>query len=223
MSSSVDFRAGSTASRAGGGRGGRGGGRGRGGCGGSKGHYKPKDNFTTSTTQAIEAKKTATADIQHITSNYPVRNQIIWRKNRETDLSRHISCACGAGPFESGCISFSAGYGPGDKVPFGGACANCFWGGQGGRCSLRVGGARTRVRSGSLYQDKARTNTHLGSGFDLNTTDGVRDALAEIKGIERALNNRGRALESGANLENVSSEEDEDSDSSEASWGGIEE
>jgi hypothetical protein len=42
--SSVDFRAGSTASGAGGGvRGGQGGGRGgRGGRGGGRGHYKPK-------------------------------------------------------------------------------------------------------------------------------------------------------------------------------------
>lgn len=188
-------------------------------------------------------------------------NQIIWRPNRETDLSKHTSygiavelqargnlnepacnsCTRGAGPFSTGCVSFAAEYGPGRKVPFGGSCANCFWGGQGGRCSLRVGGgkfsllssllfssslliltARSRVRSGSLYQDRARTNTHLGSGFDLNTTDGVRDALAEIKGIERALNNRGRALEAGGSVENVSSEEDEESDGSDATWEGFE-
>lgn len=202
-----------------------------------------------------------TADMQHITNNFPVRNQIIWRPNRQKDLATHSSygiavelqargnlnepscnsCTRGAGPFATGCVSFSAEYGPSKKVPFGGSCANCFWGGQGGRCSLRVGGgkfslslspspldsllisvARRRIRSGSLYQDKDRTNTHLGSGFDLNTTDGVRDALAEIKGIERALNNRGKALEAGGSVENISSEEDEESDGSEATWEGFE-
>jgi hypothetical protein len=173
----------------GGRRGGRGGGRGRGGRGG-KGHYTPKvcdstfvrsshfrpefslssrseltfsqGDFVTSTTLAIEAKKTNTADVQHVVAEHPVRRQIIWRKNREADLSKHHSygiaveiqargnhnaapcnsCARGAGPFDTGCVSFSSGYGPGAKVPFGGACANCFWGGQGGRCTLRVGGGR---------------------------------------------------------------------------------
>lgn len=119
-------------------------------------------DFVTSTTLAIEAKKTTSADVQHVVAEYPVRRQIIWRKNRETDLSKHSSygiavemqargdlnttpcnsCARGAGPFDTGCASFSAGYGPGMKVPFGGACANCFWGGQGGRCTLRVGGGK---------------------------------------------------------------------------------
>ncbi|OAF54303.1 hypothetical protein VC83_06610 [Pseudogymnoascus destructans] len=193
---------------------------------------------------AIEAKKTATADVQHVMAEFPVRRQIVWRKNRETDLSKHgsygiavevqargndnatpcNSCARGAGPFETGCVSFSSGYGPGNKVPFGGACANCFWGGQGGRCTLRVGGARTRVRSGSLYQDKARTNTHLGSGFDLNTTDGVRDALAELRGMERALSARGRALEGGATVEDVLSEDDVESEGEGegSTWEGFE-
>lgn len=83
-------------------------------------------------------------------------------------------------------------------------------------------GARARVRSGPLYQDKARTNTHLGSGFDLNSTDGVRDALAEIRGLERALAARGRALEGGVTVEDVSSEDDVEGDGSEASWEGFE-
>ena len=47
MSSTIDFSAGSTASRAGGGRCGRGGGcGGRGGRSGGKGHYKPKVKLT---------------------------------------------------------------------------------------------------------------------------------------------------------------------------------
>ncbi|OBT60368.1 hypothetical protein VE03_10486 [Pseudogymnoascus sp. 23342-1-I1] len=78
MSSSVDFRAGSTTlGRLGGGdgrrRGGRGGGsgRGRGGRGG-RGHYTPKGDFVTSTTLAIEAKKTNTADVQHVVAKHPV-------------------------------------------------------------------------------------------------------------------------------------------------------
>ncbi|OBT70927.1 hypothetical protein VF21_10330 [Pseudogymnoascus sp. 05NY08] len=56
----------------------------------------------------------------------------------------------------------------------------------------------------------------LVSSFDLNTTNGVRDALAEIKGIKCALNNRRRALEARATVEGVSSKEDEDSDGSKA-------
>ncbi len=121
-----------------------------------------QNDFVTGTTVAIEAKKTATADMRYVEAEHPVRRQIIWRKNRETDLARHPSygiavemqargnlnatpcnsCARGAGPFETGCVSFSTGYGPENKVPFGGACANCFWGGQGGRCTLRVGGGK---------------------------------------------------------------------------------
>jgi hypothetical protein len=76
-----------------------------------------------------------------------------------------------------------------------------------------------------LYQDKARTNTHLGSGFDLNTTYGVRDALAELRGMERALTARGRALEGGVMVEDVSSEDDEDDVESEgegSTWEGFE-
>ncbi len=83
-------------------------------------------------------------------------------------------------------------------------------------------GARARVRSGPLYQDKARTNTHLGSGFDLNSTDGVRDALAEIRGLERALAARGRALEGGVAVEDVSSEDDVESDGEGSTWEGFE-
>ncbi|KFY83145.1 hypothetical protein V498_08275, partial [Pseudogymnoascus sp. VKM F-4517 (FW-2822)] len=235
---------------------------GRGGRGGGKGHYTPKvcyspseassyetdfswGDFVTNTTQALEAKKTMTADLRHIEAEYPVARQLRWRPKRETDLARHPSygiaaemqargnnnatpcnsCSRDAGPFDTGCVSFSRAYGPDGKVPFGGACANCFWGGQGSRCSLRVGGARARVRAGPLYQDKARTNTHLGSGFNLNTTDGVRDALAELRGLERALNARGRALEAGATVEDVSSEDDVESEGegeSEMSWEGFE-
>ncbi|OBT41074.1 hypothetical protein VE00_10301 [Pseudogymnoascus sp. WSF 3629] len=222
MSASVDFRAGSTASGGlggaggsggrGGGRGGRGGGGGRGGRGG-KGHYTPKGDFVTSTTLAIEAKKTNTADVQHVVAEHPhhsygIAVEIQARGNHNATPCN--SCARGAGPFDTGCVSFSSGYGLGTK---------------GGRCTLRVGGARTRVRSGSLYRDKARTNTHLGSGFDLNTTDGVRDALAELRGMERALTACGRALEGGAMVEDVSSEDDEDDVESEGeglTWEGFE-
>ncbi|OBT84924.1 hypothetical protein VE02_06637 [Pseudogymnoascus sp. 03VT05] len=185
MSASVDFRAGSTASRGlGGGGGGRRGGRGggRGGRGG-KDHYTPKNDFVTSTTVAIEAKKTATADLRHIKAKHPVRRQLIWRKNRETNLARHPSygiavemqargnlnatpcnsCSQGAGPFETGCASFSAGYSPKNK-----------------------------------------------------------DALAEIRGLERALAARGRALEGGATVEDVSSEDDVESEGEGSTWEGFE-
>lgn len=40
---------------------------------------------------AIEAKKTVTADMQYIMDTFPVRNQITWRGNRETDLAKHTS------------------------------------------------------------------------------------------------------------------------------------
>lgn len=63
-----------------------------------------------------------------------------------------------------------------------------------------------------LYQDKARTNTHLGSGFDLNTTSGIDDALAEIQGIQDSLNCRKGVLKDGMNSKNVSSEDDDDDD-----------
>ncbi|OBT71797.1 hypothetical protein VF21_09330 [Pseudogymnoascus sp. 05NY08] len=56
----------------------------------------------------------------------------------------------------------------------------------------------------------------LMSSFNLNTTNGVRNALAEIKGIKRALNNYRRALEARATIEGVSSKEDRDSNGSKA-------
>ncbi|OBT60051.1 hypothetical protein VE03_10518, partial [Pseudogymnoascus sp. 23342-1-I1] len=144
MSASVDFRAGSTAS---------------GGLvvvGVEVGvAWRPR-----ATSSRAPRWRSRQRRLQHVMAEFPVRRQIVWRKNRETYLSKHgsygiavelqargndnatscNSCTRGAGPFETGCVSFSSGYGPGNKVPFGGACANCFWGGQGGRCTLRVGG-----------------------------------------------------------------------------------
>ncbi|OBT81799.1 hypothetical protein VE02_10205 [Pseudogymnoascus sp. 03VT05] len=55
------------------------------------GHYVPKKDFVTKTTLAIEAKKTNTADVQHVVAEYPVQRQMKWRPNRETDLSKHGS------------------------------------------------------------------------------------------------------------------------------------
>lgn len=217
---------------------------------------------------AVGAKKMTTADLVHVQAAHPVQRQLVWRPTREKDLALHgsyglaaeiqmrgtlnatpcRSCAQGAGPFGNGCVSFWSGYGREGKIPFGGACACCFWGGQGSRCSLRAGGgkflfpslpflpclvpsygtdsyeARVRVRAGTLFQDKNRAHTHLGSGFNLASTDGVRDALAELRGLEKALVARGRALEAGESVVAVSSEDEEmeDVESEGSTWEGFE-
>jgi len=56
---------------------------------------------------------------------------------------RCAKCVRGNGPFEE-CVSFDPrlpldGY---SEVPFGGACANCFWDGQGSGCNKRVAGGK---------------------------------------------------------------------------------
>ena len=106
----------------------------------------------------------ATRDITHVREKHPVRREIKWNANRQLDPSKHssypgaiemqlrgnlnrdpcASCSKGAGPFADGCVSFRDTDAPENngRVPFGGSCANCFWGGQGSRCTLRVGGRK---------------------------------------------------------------------------------
>jgi hypothetical protein len=80
-----------------------------------------------------------------------------------------------------------------------------------------------RVRPDRLYVDKSRSNMHLGGEYNLNTEDGVRDALAELEGVRRALISRGHKIEKGDDVEELSSEEswkgfsDDDSDDDEMS------
>ena len=121
-------------------------------------------SFDTPTMRALtrSAGFAATKDLAHIQSEHPVRRELVWKENRERPANTHPlyppaielqlrgnannppcnSCARGAGPFANGCVSFHQADAAdnGGKVPFIGACANCYWGGQGPRCSLRVGG-----------------------------------------------------------------------------------
>jgi hypothetical protein len=48
---------------------------------------------------------------------------------------------------------------------------------------------------------------HLGGENNLNTADGIRDALAELDGVRRALVRRGIQVTNGETVDDVSSEE----------------
>jgi hypothetical protein len=50
----------------------------------------------------------------------------------------------------------------------------------------------------------------------LDTVDGIKDAIAELDGVRRALIRRGKAVENGENVEELSVEEA-------ASWDGFSE
>jgi Protein of unknown function (DUF3716) len=109
----------------------------------------------------------ATKDMAHIQKEYPVRRELKWKEGREKAFDSHhtvppavelqlrgesnnppcASCVRGGGPFSGGCVSFhqhDAADNNGN-VPFLGSCANCYIGGQGVRCSLRVGGRKFSI------------------------------------------------------------------------------
>jgi hypothetical protein len=48
---------------------------------------------------------------------------------------------------------------------------------------------------------------HLGGENNLNTTNGIRDAIAELDGVRRALVRRGIQVTNGEAVDDVSSEE----------------
>lgn len=48
---------------------------------------------------------------------------------------------------------------------------------------------------------------HLGGENNLNTADGIRDAIAELDGVRRALVRRGIQVTNGEAVDDVSSEE----------------
>lgn len=107
----------------------------------------------------------ASKDLAHIQSQHPVRRELKWKENREKSPDAHPSyplaveiqlrgnpnnppcdsCIRSAGPFANGCVSFGREDAADNngRIPFAGVCANCFWGGQGSRCSLRVGGRKS--------------------------------------------------------------------------------
>jgi hypothetical protein len=112
------------------------------------------------------------------------------------------SCICSAGPFSNRCVSFhqvdTAAFN--SNIPFLGLYTNCYIGGQ--RCLVLSEGWRqvnpqslcssvtnnflgTSSQSCcqtalNLYIDQSCSNIHLSSDYNLNTVDGVRDALAEL-------------------------------------------
>ena len=61
--------------------------------------------------------------------------------------------------------------------------------------------------------DKKRSSIHLGGDYNLDTVDGVRDAIAELDGLRRALNRRGKAIEDREEVEELGEED---------SWNGFE-
>jgi len=101
------------------------------------------------------------------------------------------SCANGAGVFD-GCVSFQD-YAPSEMKLFRGTCANCFWGGQGRRCSLREGGPTIRSRRVlpyPLFQSSDNRDIHFGYKSNLNSVEGIRQALRDVAGLTHSLNAR---------------------------------
>ncbi|KAH7342453.1 hypothetical protein BKA65DRAFT_291985 [Rhexocercosporidium sp. MPI-PUGE-AT-0058] len=126
-----------------------------------------------------------------------------------------------------GCVSFPIDLEypgrPEGSVPFQGQCANCHWGSQGWKCSIRVGGVKIppRHRRADLFQSSIFTNTHLGSKHDLNTTAGCADARNELQGILNQLSRRSKKIQNGRKTElvedenaQIEEEEDDDGDAS---------
>lgn len=188
---------------------------------------------------------TPSFELARVRDTLPVRNQVIFKKGRELNLANHSSyrpaseiqlrgrsnpapcgsCVKGNGPFEGGCISFGNEDGVDGKAPFKGVCGNCFWGGQGYRCSLRSGGGTYIPRFPRTYTDRSKvsprsrrapavpilqtgvySNVHVGDRHDMSSADGVRSALEEVESVRRALQQRLRALERGDEVEGVDSE-----------------
>ncbi|CZT08327.1 uncharacterized protein RAG0_13438 [Rhynchosporium agropyri] len=129
------------------------------------------------------------------------------------------SCTCCAKVFAKsgtrtwkGCVSFPVGLKYPDRVegavPFLGQCANCHWGSQGYKCSLRVSGVKVPPRrmEADLYQSRSFTHTHLGSMHNLNTTDGCTIARQELQGIMNQLSRRAKKVQERRNLDHVREE-----------------
>ena len=144
----------------------------------------------------------------------------------DTNNTPCSSCARNSGPFSNGCVSFEKRND--GKALFNGVCGNCFWGGQGRRCTYRTGGASVRTRKNvAIFVDRNRSNLHLGGDNNLASVDGIRDALAEIDGVRSALVARGKSIEAGKSVPDLGVEEvfngfEEDDDDDEESWGGFE-
>jgi len=126
-------------------------------------------------------------------------------------------------------VSFVDEDGSDGKAPFKGACGNCFWGGQGYRCSLRAGGGtynlthvrdalvshtnRSKVSPRSrrspvvpVLQSELYRSVHVGARHNLGSAEGIHSALEEIESVRRSLQQRLRAVERGGELEEVGSE-----------------
>jgi len=118
------------------------------------------------------------------------------------------SCSKGAGPFEGGCISASAE----EKKLFKGVCGNCFWGGQGIRCTVREGGAATkkRVPALQLLWDSNRVRSHIGSKHNLDDLEGCMNARGELLGLVRSLEKRIKSIEAEEEVSDIDSEKASD-------------
>ncbi|KAG4434702.1 hypothetical protein IFR05_009812 [Cadophora sp. M221] len=111
-----------------------------------------------------------------------------------------------------GCVSFPVDFVyPGrseGSVPFQGQCANCHWGGQGWKCSVRVGRVKItpRCRRADLFQSKEFIQTHLGSKYGLDSTTGCENARLELQGIMNQLCHRSKKLRNNSKLDPVGDE-----------------
>ena len=159
-------------------------------------------------------------------------------------------CSCCAGVFASGrtrtwkgCVSFPTDLTypdrPDGSIPFLGQCANCHWGSQGWKCSLRIGGGKScyksrgtvkltscqvkvppRCQRADLFQSSVFKHTHLGNKHDMDTIQGCVDARNELQGIINQVARRITDLEKNRDVEPIGEENaryDEDDDDVSAS------
>ncbi|PVH86479.1 hypothetical protein DL98DRAFT_567352 [Cadophora sp. DSE1049] len=128
-------------------------------------------------------------------------------------------CSCCAGVFASGrsrtwkgCVSFPIDLTypdrPDGSVPFLGQCANCHWGSQGWKCSLRVGGVKVppRRQCVDLYQSSVFKHTHLGNKHDMDTMQGCVDARNELQGIINQVSRRITDLQNNREVDPIEEE-----------------
>ena len=144
------------------------------------------------------------------------------------DSAACVSCQRNGGPFDE-CVSFD----PNEEFPdrlagedplFNGVCGNCFWGGQGSGCSLRVSGSKSslsgyssilsshagtihpRKRRHPLFQSDVHSYTHLGSAYDLSLPGPCDDAIGHLQGMINNLRLRRNALSAGRSVDDMTLE-----------------
>jgi hypothetical protein len=134
--------------------------------------------------RAIDLKESIFAKVD-LTEHYTYEPATLAQTRGTLRADRCTSCAKGNGRFVS-CCSFDLSHG-GPRAKKGiplllGACGNCYWGGQAGRCSFKIGGEcclranlsssaniliAKKIEGVALLRSSVHKNTHIGNKFNL--------------------------------------------------------